>query len=93
MTETTTNGISKHDLQSWRHHPVSKVVLRYLKEKREFIERAALDQWISGSIELSNAQVMRGQIIELAELENLQFEALAMFYEVEKEEEFEAKDY
>jgi len=86
MTEVIVNGIAKSDYQSWRHHPVSRVILRYLKDKREFIERAALDQWIGGSIELAESKAMRGQIIELFELENMQFEALEAFYAVEKEE-------
>lgn len=77
MTEL---GISAEDFNTWKHHPASKVVLQYLRDKRLFIERLALDQWIAGALTLTADQTMRGQIIELFEIENLPFEAIESFY-------------
>lgn len=77
------HGITKADFQSWRHNPVSKVVLRYLTDKRAFVERSALDQWIAGSMSMMADQTIRGQIIELLEIEQLPFEAIFNFYSQE----------
>lgn len=77
--------ISKADFQLWRHHPVSKVFLKYLADKRAFVERAAIDQWVAGSLSLVADQTIRGQIIELYEIENLPFEAIDNFYRSEEE--------
>jgi uncharacterized phage-associated protein len=72
--------ISAHEWAAWRHNPVTKLYRRYLAEKRAFIERAALDQWISGVLSLQADQTIRGQIIELAELGDLPFEAVYEFF-------------
>ncbi|WP_213775100.1 hypothetical protein [Bradyrhizobium sp. dw_78] len=46
-----------------------------------------LEMWMSGSAELSKAEVPRGQIIEIEEMMNLPFEAfVAMFGEKQEEE-------
>lgn len=81
VKEEIVKGINKADFQSWRHNPVSKVFLRYLADKRSFLEQSILDQWMSGSLTLMSEQTVRGQIIELFEIEALPFEALSSFYE------------
>jgi len=79
----TVKGISKADYQSWRHNPVSQVMLRFLADKRAYLERSAIDQWISGGLSLQADQTIRGQIIELFEIENMPFDALVDFYQEE----------
>lgn len=83
-TRLSVHGITEGDFQSWRHNPVTKVFLRYLVDKRTFIERSTLDQWISGSMSLMADQSLRGQIIELIEIERLPFEAIFNFYSQEE---------
>ena len=77
-------GITPHEFSAWRHHAVTKLFLQYLRDKRAFIERAVLDRWISGALTLQADQTIRGQIIELAELSDLPFEALQEFYREEE---------
>lgn len=76
-------ALTKADFQSWRHHPVSKVFLAFLKDKRDFMASAAVDRWVAGSLSLQEDQTIRGQIIELADLETMQFEDLDSFYRME----------
>lgn len=78
--------ISESDFQIWKHHPVSKIFLRYLADKRAYLERAALDAWIAGSLSLQMDQTIRGQIIELFELEHISFEAIEAFYQEQIED-------
>lgn len=81
--EPRVHGITESDFQSWRHNPVSKVVLQYLSDKRAFVERSVIDQWIAGSMSLMADQSLRGQIIELIEMHQLPFEAIFNFYSKE----------
>lgn len=77
--------IPKEQYQEWRHHPVSKVVLQFLRDKQEYLKAAALDHWVNGSQSFASInEVVRGQIVELGEIADLQFEAIEAFYQ-EKE--------
>lgn len=82
-------GITQADFDSWKHHPVSKVILRFYRDKKDIMEQAAIQQWIAGVMTLGD-QALRGQIIELDELSNMPFEALIEFYGEDKEERFGA---
>ena len=79
-------GIGESDFASWKHHPVSKVFLKFLADKRSFLERTALGEWIAGNLSLQMDQTIRGQIIELFEIENASFEQMKAFYEEQQEE-------
>lgn len=86
MTDIQVDGITKSDFQGWRHHPVSKLFLKFLDDKRKFLGDHVFDLWISGSLTLQAEDTMRGQIIELFELKNMEFDAIANFYQMDKEE-------
>lgn len=62
---------------------MSKVFFRFLKDKREFITDAAMERWISGALSLSEDQCLRGQVIELVEIADTQFESIEQFYQSE----------
>ena len=80
--------ISREEYQEWRHHPVSKVFLQFLKDKQEFLKAAALDQWVNGSESFANCNsTIRGQVIELGEIAELPFEAMDAFYKEKAENE------
>jgi hypothetical protein len=88
MTEQTAPavwGITAQEFAAWRHHAVTKVFRQYLRDKRAFIERVAIDQWIAGALSLQADQTMRGHIVELAELSDLPFEAIYEFYKEDQE--------
>jgi hypothetical protein len=78
-------GITRQDFEHWKHAAVTKLFRRYLADKRAFMERTILDQWINGVLSLQTEQTVRGQIVELTELTDLPFEALVGFYQEDEE--------
>ena len=79
--------LSSDDFNRWKHHPVSKIFFQYLHDKRRFLTSAMTDQWLSGTLTMQTEQTVRGQIIELMELEILPFGAIESFYMIEAIEE------
>ncbi len=65
----------------WKHDPVSKWVFAFLRDKQEFLKSSALDQWLASS---AWPETVRGQIIELDQLVNLDHANIVAFYQ-EKE--------
>mgnify|MGYP001606481111 CR=1 FL=1 len=80
------NGITEGDFQSWKHHPVSKLFFRYL---RDFVGQARRDQLIA--IENSKEAMSpkeqgeyKGAIKVLTELAEIEFSHLLALYPVEE---------
>ena len=81
------NGIGEQAFNSWKHHPVTKVFVRYLLDyERQIAERAihalrntptAPDPFKSG--------VFQGEINAYAAIAELQFAELVEFYRTEEE--------
>ncbi len=80
-------GISTDEFNLWRHHPVSKIFLKYAADFASILEREALDRWRSGTLKLVDEQEMRGRVLTLREIVELQFEAIDQFYQQDQKEE------
>lgn len=74
-------SVTKEQFNLWKHDPVSKVFLAFLKDKREFLINRVSEMWVDGA-EVPPA--VRGQVIELGEIAELQFEAIESFYKIEE---------
>jgi len=74
--------ISKEQYGLWKHEPVTSVFLKYLADKQAFLKKTAQEMWLDGQ---EPSQAIRGQIIELQELIDLPFEAIASFYQEESD--------
>lgn len=74
------NGIRLEDFQQWRHHPVSKVVLQFLRDYREAMHRELLERWTANSLTLADEHEMRGRSNTLQEFAEIQFESMLNFY-------------
>lgn len=83
MTEQLVRGISKADFDSWRHHPVTKVVLEVLAAKQRIIKETVLSKFVAGDYRLGSdeASSLRGQIIEIEEILGMRFENVAAIFE------------
>lgn len=77
------NGITKEQFNLWKHDPVSKLFFEFLRDKRKFLIDYASGAWVDGA-EVPPA--VRGQVIELGEIADLQFEAVEAFYKAQREE-------
>jgi hypothetical protein len=80
------DGISEGDFNAWKHHPVSKVYLRYLGDYRSMLLRELLGRWEAGKLELETEKEIRGRVMTLADLVELRFESIQKFYAEEENE-------
>lgn len=81
-----TDGLTESDFQVWKHHPVSKVYLKYLADYRTMLLRDLLERWEAGALTLETEKEIRGRTLTLAELVDLQFASIKKFYQTEEEE-------
>ncbi len=77
--------IAESDYQEWKHHPVSKVVLKYLADYRAMLLKEHLAEWEAGKLDEVRDLEMRGRVLTLAELAELPFSAIANFYVTEED--------
>lgn len=84
--ERRTVGITKSDYQEWKHHPVSKVVLQYLADYRAMLLKEHLAEWEAGKLDEVRDLEMRGRVMTLAELADLDFSSIEHFYVTPEED-------
>lgn len=78
--------MTREEYNEWRHHPVSKVFLQFLRDKKAFLTNAMMEQWLDGRESFAQSeQTVRGQIIELGEIADMPFEHISEFYKQEEE--------
>jgi hypothetical protein len=80
------DGITEADFQVWKHHPVSKLYLKYLGDYRAMLLRELLMRWEAGAITLDTEKEIRGRTMTLADLVELQFASIQKFYTEEEDE-------
>lgn len=69
--------ITREQFALWKHEPATKWFFEFLQEKQKFLMDAAVQQWIGGN---AWPEAVRGQIIELDEIAQIQHEAIVSFY-------------
>lgn len=82
----TLEGLTEADFNVWKHHPVSKLYLRYLGDYRAMLIRELLERWEAGTLQLDTEKEIRGRTMTLADLTELQFASIQKFYSEEKDE-------
>lgn len=85
--EPTVHGIAESDYQAWKHHPVTKLLLRYMADFRSVLIRETTERWEAGSLILAEEHEMRARVVTLRELGELPFAAIHNFYQEGSEEE------
>ena len=73
-------GISAEDFSAWKHHPVSKVLLRYFADYRETLIKAHLDDWAAGKLDEVRDLEIRGRCLQLTDIVELSYESVRGFY-------------
>lgn len=81
----TLDGITESDFQVWKHHPVSKLYLRYLNDYRSALLKELVERWEAGHLTLETEKEIRGRTLTLADLTELQFASIEKFYQTEEE--------
>ena len=82
------NGIQESDFQRWKHHPVSKVLFRYLMDFATTLRdrQMAEIEHSDDPMEPKKQGEYAGRIRTLRELATIEFSHLVEFYPVEGEE-------
>lgn len=76
----TVRGFTERDYIAWKHHPVTRFFMRYLMAYRANMIAGAIEAWEHHPLDSQTDNEMRGRAKTLAELADLPFEAIAMFY-------------
>lgn len=85
--------LSPREYLQWRHHPISKVILHFLEDRRHSLEQDLARRFLTGSPQSvldpsiqAQALEARGRILESADLEALEWRDVAAYYGVETPE-------
>ena len=80
-------NVNKEQFNLWKHDPVTKLFLQFLQDKRKYLIDFAAEQWVGGSDTFAQMnQTVRGQVVELGEIAELEFETIQAFYKTEEED-------
>lgn len=78
--------LTEQDFLSWKHNPVSKVVLQYLLDYRKSLHVELLARFENNTLLEKVEQEIRGRCLTLAELSDLQFASIQEFYREDETE-------
>jgi hypothetical protein len=78
--------VNKEQFNLWKHDPVTRLFVQFLQDKRKYLIDFASEQWVGGSDTFSQMnQTVRGQVVELGEIAELEFETIKAFYTEEND--------
>ena len=83
--ETLLLDLSEQEFMLWRHNPITSAYLKYLEDQVEAFRFAAADLLEAGSLP-PQAEVIRGRILTLRELQNLSLGDIKNFYRKENDD-------
>jgi len=78
------DGFSEADYQGWRHHPVTKMFMKYVSDYRGDLVKQTVEAWEKRALNLTDEMELRGRALTLREITELPFEAILRFYDVEE---------
>lgn len=79
--EPVVQGITAVDFARWRHEPVSKMFLQYLRDRRADFIAGVTDSWLGGNLAIETAHEVRGFAKCLGEVVDTNLLGIATFYE------------
>lgn len=75
--------LTEQQFQQWRHHPVSRMVLRFLADRSQALEVVAVQRLKAGTLDGPLQGELRGRMLELDDCAGIQLPAIREFYGVE----------
>lgn len=79
--------LSAAEFQAWRHHPLTQVFLRYLRDYRRSLEASMLDRWREGTVQLADEGEARGRSKMALEIDALTWNNILDHYGVQQSKE------
>lgn len=80
--ETLLLELSEQEYMLWRHNPITAAYLSYLGDLTETFRSSAADLLEAGTL-AAQADVIRGRLLNLRELQNLSLDDIRNFYRQE----------
>lgn len=78
---TIAGGIGEAEFNAWKRAPVTKAYLKYLADKADDAQAAAVGRWLGGKTSLAEADEFRGIVNTMRLAAQPDFEAVFSFYE------------
>lgn len=75
------NDISDSEFSQWRHHPVTRIVLRLLADQADLYKLEALAAFMAGNLTALQEHETRGRVMQANEMVQLQRNEILGFYE------------
>ena len=72
--------ITREQYGEWRNHPATQFIRQFLKDRANDLTVAATEAWLNGDEAFAN-QEARGRIRELLEVETVNYDTIATFYQ------------
>ncbi len=73
--------IKDSDFNAWKHHPVSKMVFKYMKDYRESLIKKVVEDWQKGTLPLATEHRAAGRLDLIDDILNLEFSSIEAFYD------------
>jgi hypothetical protein len=87
-------NITEADFQSWKHHPVTKVYLRFVLDYADRAKRELADGLCAAEASIDQLAVgkVSGRIVAWQEMAMLDFDHIAAFYAYPEDDKQEQED-
>lgn len=90
-TEPHVDGITERDFLMWKHDPVTKVFMKYLRDYGDAVKGRVVAQWETGALQLMTEQEARGRYLVTKEITELDFGSMYSLYADPSKEEEQGK--
>ncbi len=72
--------ITREQYGEWRNHPATQFYRQFLKDRADSLIHAGTEAWLNGDKTFENDEA-RGRVRELLEVEALNYDTVAVFYQ------------
>ena len=73
--------LSDHEFRVWKHHPVSKVVLQFLRDRADSLQAGVVQAWLKqGHLNDVHSLEVRGRMLEGRDVAGLTLMGVRTFY-------------
>lgn len=72
--------ITREQYGEWRNHPATQFFRKFLKDRADSLIHAGTEAWLNGDDSFARDEA-RGRIRELLEVEDVNYDTIAVFYQ------------
>ena len=79
--QSQVKGVTQAQFTAWRHHPVTRMFMQYLRDWRDDMKEDAVERWTAGALDSKSDHELRGWFKALTEISDMRLDPIAKFYE------------